>query len=441
MRSMTKQAVETPPANVPKAEGRILALALTVLVMPFPRVLWSWGNHPGDYSFQAYVFPVDLALLALLLLSVRPLVAKARNRSTGLVTAASGLLLVAMLVAFAFHPSTRGALTVFRLAGVIAAVDAIASLRGMTERTVVVGALVVTTAFQAVIAVLQRLNGGHPIGLSAVGEQAIPWTGISGARATFGTMVHVYVLAALGAVTVGVCIAAALQRSIPRQLAVFGVVAGAVPMAITYSRMSVIAAVGVVLALGWRAVMRRRAGEDDAAGRRLAAQLLLVLVVSLVVPAAIAPSAWAGRASQSTGGTAEGIDTGRVSLMHQAVDLLAKHPLTGVGPGRYSFAVQADPQVFKLDSRGFVLPVHDVPLLVAAEGGLLAVLALLAIAFAIGWQTRRAGVAGVVVLVSLVPFLLLDHLNWTFPQGLVLLALWLGAVDALGRGAWVAGEA
>ena len=49
------------------------------------------------------------------------------------------------------------------------------------------------------------------------------------------------------------------------------------------------------------------------------------------------------------------------------------------------------------------------------------------------WSPRAggAGVLGVAVGLSLVPFLLLDHLNWSYPQGLLLTGLWLGTLDQL----------
>jgi hypothetical protein len=428
MRSMTKTAVEVPVRPRSEVDPRVLALAATILVMPFPRVLWASGQNSGDFSFQTYVFPVDAAFAALLIFSIRPLIGRIRSRSVGLATAAAGLLWAALVVALAFHPSGRGVLHLFRFAGVIAAADTLASLRRSTERTVAVGALVVTTGLQAMIAVLQRFNGGSPLGLFSLGEQTVPWTPLFGGKATYGTMVHAYVLAALGGLTVAICIAGALRDVIPRRLAFAGVVAGAVPMAITYSRMSVLAVVGLAVTL--TVCLRRRDPR-----RGLAARLLLALAIGALVPAAVSPGPWLGRAGQSSGRTSEDISTGRVTLMHQSLSLLAKHPLTGVGPGRYSFAVRDDPAIRKLDSRPMVFPVHNVPLLIAAEGGILAVLAILAVGLALGWQTRRGGVAVVSVLLGLLPFILLDHLNWTYPQGLLLLGLWLGAVDAI-AGSW-----
>jgi hypothetical protein len=47
-------------------------------------------------------------------------------------------------------------------------------------------------------------------------------------------------------------------------------------------------------------------------------------------------------------------------------------------------------------------------------------------------QTRRAGVLGFGVTLAVLPFLLLDHLHWSYPQGLLLTGVWLGALDCFG---------
>jgi hypothetical protein len=42
---------------------------------------------------------------------------------------------------------------------------------------------------------------------------------------------------------------------------------------------------------------------------------------------------------------------------------------------------------------------------------------------------------GLAVTLAVLPFLFLDHLNWSYPQGLFLTAVWLGALDNLGASA------
>ena len=65
------------------------------------------------------------------------------------------------------------------------------------------------------------------------------------------------------------------------------------------------------------------------------------------------------------------------------------------------------------------------------EGGIIVLPALLFLAWAIMTQSWRAGVLGVGVTLAVVPFLLLDHLNWSYPQGLLLTGLWLGTLDQI----------
>ncbi len=69
------------------------------------------------------------------------------------------------------------------------------------------------------------------------------------------------------------------------------------------------------------------------------------------------------------------------------------------------------------------------PLLLLVEGGVLVLPALLVIGGALATRTWRAGIAGLSITLAVLPFLLLDHLNWSYPQGLLLTGMWLGALD------------
>jgi hypothetical protein len=48
-----------------------------------------------------------------------------------------------------------------------------------------------------------------------------------------------------------------------------------------------------------------------------------------------------------------------------------------------------------------------------------------------GWQGVRAGRLGLALWLVLIPFTLLDHFAYSFPQGLIITGVWLGVIELL----------
>jgi hypothetical protein len=62
----------------------------------------------------------------------------------------------------------------------------------------------------------------------------------------------------------------------------------------------------------------------------------------------------------------------------------------------------------------------------------LAGLLMAAVLVALGWQAWRGGLLAMAVFFGYLPFTLLDHFPYTFPQGLAMTAVWIGALDLAG---------
>jgi hypothetical protein len=127
--------------------------------------------------------------------------------------------------------------------------------------------------------------------------------------------------------------------------------------------------------------------------------------------------------------------TDRLLLDTIAARLIRAHPLTGVGAGNFTIAELMPP--FAAVS---VDPVHVVPLLVAAEAGVIAGLAWLAIVLAQPlalWRSARwRGIpwTSFALPATLLTLALCDHFLWTFAPGRALFWLALGAWTALQAG-------
>jgi hypothetical protein len=327
-----------------------------------------------------------------------------------------------MVVAFAFHPSARGVADLVRLAGIVAIIVAVLELRTRSERALVLGTLAIVAVFETVVATVQLVTHA-PAGLNALGELKNPFWKFGSEVASQGTMVHPYVLAALALVAGLVLAIASVQRRSWRLAVVAAVAVG--PVGFTFSRAGLLglAAALVCLATGILTADRSRYIPAIAG-----------LCVGAAVTAGIWNAGWITRTQQSVSATGGAqLTTDRGWLMHEAKLLIGGHPIVGVGPGRYVIALrdkyghERNPQVavFK--------PVHNLPMLLAAEGGLPAGLLVSALLLGAGWQAFRTGRLALALWVVYMPFTLLDHLPYSFPQGLIITGVWLAALDLLGR--------
>jgi len=292
--------------------------------------------------------------------------------------------------------------------------------------------------------VLGQVAIQNPLGLTALGEMRnrpeAPWATVAAdpfaadpqhfVRA-YGLSPHPNVLGGHLAIGLILCWGLAVDR---RPIARAGAVAAwAVLFAVllfTFSRAAFFAAVmGMIVAALWQ----RRVGLLPHAAARLASGLAAIAAVALLLFVAIFYQYVAGRIR-----TVYAPLDARRGLIDAALQLIAAHPLGGVGAGNFSAATRA------VSSDGTALDaVHNVPLLIGAELGLagLAVAggaaAILAVVGFRRWRARSVHpwhglIAGSLTALALAG--LFDHYPWSVPQGGLLgawLAGWWLAADAV----------
>jgi len=401
----------------------VLVLVLLIMVMPFPVILFDFTPSVDRYDTAVILFPLEIALAVLIAVSAGDVVRSLRTRCSG-VGAAGWLLLSAVIsIAFAAHPSGRGMVVLLHLwgAGVIAA--SVPRLSPVHRRLVagVVGAVAV---LETIWALAQGVTSGG-LGLEALGESPYPLYPFGRVLAPQGSMVHIYVLAGLGLVAAGVLACQAVSSSRPVPWAAAAGVSVA-PVGVTYSRAG---AVGLALLGG--AVLAAAIRADR---RRAALMIAAALALGSGIPALVWSSGWQSRVQQSVGhDRAEGVATDRGTLQREAVGLIEDHPLTGAGPGRYYVALQAKEKVERNRRVRIFKPVHDLPLLAGAEGGVGALLVMAGLLVAVGWRALRSGPVATGLYLAYLPFCLVDHFPYSFPQGVVLTGLWLGFLDLEAR--------
>ncbi|MBV9411939.1 MAG: O-antigen ligase family protein [Acidimicrobiia bacterium] len=399
----------------------VIVLALVILLMPFPKELVRFTHGNAGYDYQAILFPSDLPLAALIVLMIPHAVRSMRDGSFGLLPWLALALSAWLAVAYLFHPSGRGVVDVFRLLGVVAIIAAILDLREGLERSVVLVAVAAAAALQTVIGLLQIAVHG-PIGLRALGESRTPLWPFGSAWAPQATMVHPYVLAGL-ALVAGVILAIVLTRAWKWPVAL-ATAAAIAPVGFTYGRAALL---GVILAIGSLAT-------GLFSDRRRYLPAVLALCLGVAVPAVLGINGWTARGQQTTrAGDESSLTTDRGWLIHEADGLIVDQPVVGVGPGRYVIALTQKFGYERNRRVSFFKPVHDLPLLAAAEGGVLAGLLMTALLLAAGWRALVAGRAGLALYLAYLPLVLLDHFPYSFPMGLIITGLWLGAIEFLAR--------
>jgi hypothetical protein len=239
-----------------------------------------------------------------------------------------------------------------------------------------------------------------------------------------GSFPHPNILGGFAAVAV-VCALPYLAGGRRRRLVLALWAVAWVEVLLSFSRSALLAA---LLGCGCWALGQIRAWPTLRHITRAAGPPCAAIVLGLTLTGATLPGRYLPTSSTLTSPAV----TDRLLLDTIAVRLIRAHPVTGVGAGNFTLAELLPP--FNAVS---VDPVHVVPLLVAAEAGIAAGLAWLALVLAQPlalWQLGRwRGIqwTGLALPATLLTLALFDHYLWTFAPGRALFWLALGAWTAL----------
>ena len=406
----------TATAESPGLPAFLLALYIVLATTTTGVVLDAGGPRFADYQLRWSILVSDVALAGVVLTQLPAVRLLWLERSRHRCALGAAALAVSLLPALVAHPSARGALAEFRWIGVTMAAFGIGRLVG-PGRDLVLGAFAGGTALQVLVALAERAGNG-PLGLARLGEPREIFE-IGGRYASTGLTLHPYLLAAWCVLAGAVLVAAVSRAPHPPKALVGMAILPFVGVGLTMSRAGALAVILVLTCLAAAALRQPR---------------LRVVLAGAVLASALGVgldySGWANRASETArSGSVATVTSNRTQLLNQAWHLWKESPLLGVGPGRYVEALSERPEIEKLATERPSRPVHVVPFILLVEGGVLVLPALLLLGAAVAVLSWRAGPLGVGLTLAVLPFLLLDHLNWSTPQGLLLMAVWLGALD------------
>lgn len=385
----------------------LIALALTILVMPFGA---GFPLTDDPYPHYRAVPWLDIASAALVLAAIPILVRRIRAHRMAAGAALWAAICVLLALSLAVHPSAIGAQTLLRALAILATAIVMRELDA-GQRGLILGAIGVVATGELVLAVVQVATGG-PTDVLGVAPGLSPIRiNVMVAR---GTFLNEYVYAGFGLVAAGLFVWHGLaERRGPPWLGLGAVAIAAVGMSFSRGALAGYLGGAAALAVGARSSSRHR-------------WALAALLVGGLVPLLALSDGWVRRAEESVGGgPSQQAVAERALLDSQALVLIREHPLTGIGTGQYVAAARA-----RFPDEPATHAVHNVPLILAAEAGVPAGLLALALGLVLAVRAMRSGPAAVALYVMLVPALLVDVYPYVSAQGTVLTGLWIGGLDA-----------
>lgn len=369
---------------------------------------------PGHPRFTV-LNPADFALIPFVVMALPALRRVLRGWPPSVPLWIGVLLVIGGLASLAVHPSLRGCLVVYRLAGGLGLIWAISKFtKEEFIRNLALPAMIIA-GIEGALAVAQLVTD----------RALLPaWTGANapvitdGVARAAGTLGYAYKASTFALIAVGLGIAA--YRTVPfrwRRWWPVILAFAAIPIAVSFSRGALLGAVAIVVTLLWGMV--RETPEWRV--------VLAAFTIGLAVPAAFFWSSWTPRVDQSLAG-AEGSGANvRYEQVEQAWSLIEVDWIIGVGPGLYSATLE---ERMDLDPER-AYPVHNLALYVAAEDGAVVggLLVLMFIGLAV--NAGRRSTENRTLFIAPIAVALFDVLLYVAPAGLLMLAWWLGGLAAL----------
>jgi hypothetical protein len=239
---------------------------------------------------------------------------------------------------------------------------------------------------------------------------------IDGVARPQGTMSHVYRLAALGLLSLGIGAIARRPSVRPKPVALVALAAASALVAMTFSRAGLVGVAIFVVVLAFGSLR----------GSRNAGMVARVVAAAFVVTALLTLPSWIARADHTAAHSLDDASLGRMTLTVQAVELVQLEPMTGLGPGQYLETLE---ERGMLDER-YPFIVHNYPLAFAVENGVIAGIVIMGLLMWLGVVAVRAGPAAAAAFGAVVPLLMFDVLHYDSPSGQVMLGVWLGSLAA-----------
>ena len=411
------------------ATVRIAAVAALIMLIPFnvhfDAFIQEHSPHlVGSGVQQTRLGPVDMAFVLIIIVTAHLLIKRSTYTSQPMGQLGMAVAVGTTAIWLLIFPSVEGSMMLLRVVGMFATVVAIRHMKVVDLMPGIVWPLAIGASFQALIALSQTLLNDSgmivPATTLAVGRA---WTAGRGTFSGPYSLAAYLILALAVMLSFGVASRAANERfaslsiTKPTQVAMWTtVVLSSAAVATTFGRTVLLSVllVAVTYAVGWLIKHHRIYGLST-----------IATVVPVAAVGIVVRSGWLVRATQ----TAAGDLTTRGSLAERAVEMIQANPILGIGP------VQYGPNLAKM---GLPVPdvhvVHNLPLLVAAEFGVVIGVTFTVWIVMLGVRSVRLSAFAAALFLFAVPFFMLDNLHYVYGNGMASFAIWLALLDYQRRG-------
>ena len=421
----------TPKAKKANVSGReVLADQLVIWGIATSTFFLVFFGDPSENRWRRHPFFSLVDVFAVLMIgfglveAAKALRAGRRLPSTPIAKALV-VLLGALVLSFAVHPSAMGLATLMHF-GVVVVIARQIEQRPQLVRPVILTVMSIAT-FEAIVAAGQFI-GKRALGLQILGEVLDPFItfgdGPSTALVPSGTMFHPYPLTGFCLLAVALAAVAVRASMVKPAFAIFTACMCGVMVGLSASIAAALTAalLGVALLTASVVAMKKHKAQ------RPVAAVLLAFALGISVAAPAAKAAWQWKGDRTSQGV-EAAGNGRVALLRQAGEMIKRWPITGVGPGRYMAERDANPEIAAVAKEP--QPVHNLFALVVVESGVFGAVALLYLLSQTFRAMRRNWMVVLIVGASLSGNLMLDHYLWLFTAGSVQLGVAFGVIGAL----------
>jgi O-Antigen ligase len=365
-----------------------LAVALLPIGVLVTRITWV----------QPFIMACDLAALLAVLLGVAQMVTRTMPRSPLFI---AGLIFIGgQTVSYLVHPDLLGLVRILRTFGILVIAETLASLapdlRAKFEKGIVgVG------VFEVLLTVFHRIFGkalapGHRVWKQRCRRE--------NPTISVGSLQHQYVLAGLGLLVGAVAVLGLIRSTLPPLWAFAGIGTCAYLAVQSVGRAAFLGVAVLTFTMLVALLIRPTIRRNVLCG-------LVVIGLGSAIGCGSTRNGWKSRSTSATITK----DAGRPAMYKQAFRLWESSPIVGVGTGRYNVALLGRPDLTSLTNE--FLPVHDVPLQLAAETGLVGLGTTLGFVFLLWKRLRSVGLLVVMPAATIAPFLIFDVFHWAIPTG------------------------
>ncbi len=434
------------PRTLNRAPARLLTADLA-LAVAYRALLVAIAIGPASSSFaipgrgadwtrEPLLRLVDGPLLVVAALQFFPVLARVRLLVAAprrLAAADIGYLAFAAMVAWigvswATQGRAIGGLMFLRMLAALGAADLVRRLSG-ARRVVVVKTMVGLVVFEGVVCVAQLIVDG-PVGLGALGEGSDPFNRLGPWRAPMGTSYYPYPLSAVALLTLGLVLWAIDRRVLHARWGVGGALGAGVIVGSGYSVVGATMAIAIAVSFivrslpapaGAPAAGSPAAGSATRRFRGASGLVMLVFVGTLAVTGAALDEGWLWKGERSASSDAALASSGRADQVRVGIAVSRTWPLLGIGPGNFAVMRESHPE-FNRVSTDAQIP-HSMPVLVAVEAGLPALMLFIVAIGAMLWRRPRRSL---VVVMAMSGYVAGDLMHWYTGFGAMQLGVWFG---------------